>query len=758
MQRRQNKNSKESIKVTVEKPFLNADSRTCLPDRQGLHANSRRLFRWNNLRVSALDSQESALKEIFSGSTIRGIFITGTDTGVGKTVIAAGIAGMLKESGINAGVMKPIQSGAIKKKNRLISPDAEFLIKASGVQDKRDLITPFSARATLAPNIAFGLENKKININRIFDCFNLLSKKHDFMIVEGIGGISVPILDNYLVIDLIKDLGLPIIIVSRSNLGTINHTLLSVNLAKDKGIKILGIVINNYPNKPGICEKTNPEIISKISRVPIIGIMPQIGNVDVGTRRIGDLIEVTKKRIGINFIESRNVNQLINSRALEEDDKKYLWHPFTQMKDWLKQKPLIIQEAKGCFLKDVRGRWYLDGVSSLWVNIHGHRRKELDLALKAQIDKVSHTTLLGLSNVAAIKLAKELVKITPKGLNKVFYSDNGSTAVEIALKIAYQYWQHKGKRDKTKFIHLENSYHGDTIGSVSVGGIDLFHKIYKPLLFKSYRVDSAYCYRCPKNRNLSNCNFECLEGLKGILKSRQKKIAALIVEPIVQAAGGIIVWPKGILAQIHKICKKFGVLLIADEVATGFGRTGRMFACEHEDISPDILCLGKGISAGYLPLAATLTTDKIYNGFLDDYAKKKTFFHGHTYTGNPLACSVALASLKIFKKEKTLNKLQAKINFLKEQLRLFAGLNHVGDIRQKGFMVGIELVRSKQAKQPYCWEEKIGIKVCQQVRKYGVILRPLGNVIVLMPPLAITKNELTKLLEATYKSIKEICN
>jgi len=692
----------------------------------------------------------------FSLKTIKGIFITGTDTGVGKTVIAAGIVGLLKESGIDVGVMKPIQSGAIKKNNRLISPDAEFLMRAGGIKDRRDLIVPFSADAPLSPNIAFKLKNRKIRPEKIFNSFSTLSKKHDFMIVEGIGGISVPILDNYLVIDLIKDLGLPAVIVARAGLGTINHTLLTVKAAKDKGIEVAGIVINNYPKMPGICEKTNPEIISKIGQIPVIGLMPYVKNVNVETRQLGDLIKIARKSININFLKVRYPEEK-NQQSLAIEDKRYLWHPFTQMEDWLKEKPLIIQEANGCYLKDIEGKWYLDGISSLWVNVHGHRQKELDSALKQQIDKVSHSTLLGLANIPSIKLSKELVRIAPGGLNKVFYSDSGSTAVEIALKIAYQYWQHKGKQDKAKFIHLDNSYHGDTIGSVSVGGIDLFHKIYQPLLFKSIKVDSPYCYRCPKNKKLSNCEFECLLKLGNILKSKHKQIAALIIEPIVQAAGGIIVWPKGILNKIRQLCSKFNVLLIADEVATGFGRTGKMFACEHEGVSPDILCLGKGISGGYLPLAATLTTDKIYNAFLDDYAKKKTFFHGHTYTGNPLACNVALASLKIFREEKTLAKLQDKISSLRKQLKSFEGLNHIGDIRQKGFMVGIELVRNKQTKESYGWQEKIGIQVCQEVRKYGVILRPLGNVIVLMPPLAISKKELANLLAATYKSIKEIC-
>jgi adenosylmethionine-8-amino-7-oxononanoate aminotransferase len=684
----------------------------------------------------------------------RGIFVTATDTEVGKTVIAAGIAGCLKKQGVDVGVMKPIQSGALKRDNKLISPDAEFLIKASGINDERKLVTPFCFEPALSPNIASRLDRKKIDINKILSCFDILIRRHDFVIVEGIGGILVPIRDNYFVIDLIKDLGLPIIIVSPAALGTINHTLLTVQAARDRGIEVFGVIINNYPDKAGICERTNPQIISKISGIPIIGLMPTIKNLDVSRNRLSNLVEVAEQKIDIDKLQAKSTKQ----NNLKELDKRYLWHPFTQMKDWLKDDPLIIQEAGGAYLRDTQGRWYLDGISSLWVNLHGHRHQVLDKALKQQIDKVSHSTLLGLSNVPAIRLAEQLARITPAGLDKVFYSDNGSTAVEIALKMAYQYWQHKGKIKKTKFVHLENSYHGDTIGAVSVGGIDLFHKIYNPLLFKAIRVDSPYCYRCPKGKNFSGCRLDCLARLKEVLVSRHNQIAALIVEPIVQAAAGIIVWPRGILAKMSKLCKQYNVLLIADEVATGFGRTGKMFACEHEKVAPDILCLGKGISAGYLPLAATLTTNKIYNAFLADYDKKKTFFHGHTYTGNPLACSLALASLDIFRKEKTLAKLQDKIKFLNRKLIEFKRLRHVGDIRHKGFMVGIELVKDKKIKAPYQWDERIGIKVCQNARRYGIVLRPLGNVVVLMPPLAITREDLERLLMVTYRSIKEVCD
>jgi len=443
---------------------------------------------------------------------------------------------------------------------------------------------------------------------------------------------------------------------------------------------------------------------------------------------------------------------------LERDDKRYIWHPFTQMKDYLKEKPLIIEEGRGVFLKDIYGKRYLDGVSSLWVNIHGHQKKEIDRAVSSQLKKVAHSTMLGISNVPAIEFAKKLIEITPKGLNKVFYSDNGSTAVEIGLKIAFQYWQQKSKKfsKKTKFITLKNAYHGDTIGSVSVGGIDLFHSIYKPLLFKTFKAESPYCYCCPINQRYPECDIKCLDSIENIMKKRGHEIAALVIEPLVQAAAGMIVQPPLYLKRVWGLCRKYKILLIVDEVATGFGRTGKMFACEHEGVVPDIMALAKGMSGGYLPLAATLTTEEIFNGFLGDYKDFRTFFHGHSYTGNPLACASGIANLEIFKKKKTLQILQGKILYLEKRLRKFKKLRHVGDIRQAGFMVGIELVLDKETKRPYSLEKKIGIRVIMEARKRGLIIRPLGNVIVILPPLSISKRDLGRTVDIIYESIKRV--
>lgn len=443
-----------------------------------------------------------------------------------------------------------------------------------------------------------------------------------------------------------------------------------------------------------------------------------------------------------------------NVLTLKDWDRLFIWHPYTQMKDYEKEEPLIIEEGKGSYLKDIDGKWYLDGISSLWVTLHGHRNKEIDAALIKQINKIAHSTLLGLGNVPSIELAKRLVEITPEGLCKVFYSDNGSTAVEIALKIAFQYWQNKGKREKTKFISFVNAYHGDTIGAVSVGDIELFGQIFTPLCFEVLKVKAPYCYRCRLGLNYPACQIKCIEELENVLARHHSEVAGLILEPLVQGAAGMITQPEGFLKKVRRLCTKYQVLMIADEVATGFGRTGKMFACEWEDVSPDILCLAKSITAGYLPLAVTITTEEIYNAFLGEYKEKKTFFHGHTYTGNPLACACAITNLNLLTKKGVFSTLNRKIKYLSEGLERFRELEHVGDIRQKGFMVGIELVKNKKTKLAYQFEEKMGIKVIKEARKHGVILRPLGNVIVLMPPLNITQKELKILLDVTYLSIE----
>ena len=448
-----------------------------------------------------------------------------------------------------------------------------------------------------------------------------------------------------------------------------------------------------------------------------------------------------------------------DAESIEADDRRYIWHPFTQMRDYERETPIVIERAKGAYLFDVRGKRYLDGVSSLWVTVHGHRKAALDAAIRRQLNQVAHSTLLGLSNIPAVKLAKALVELSPEGLTKVFYSDSGSTAVEIGLKMAFQYWQQhrSGKHKKrTKFICFDNSYHGDTIGSVGVGGIDLFHELYRPMLMDSIRVMSPYCYRCPMELEEATCGMACVGPLERALEEHADEVAALVIEPLVFAAGGIIVQPEGYLKRVRELCDRFGVLMIADEVAVGMGRTGAMFACEHEGVAPDILAVAKGLTGGYLPLAATLATEEIYGGFLGEYDEFRTMFHGHTYTGNPLGCAAALANLEIFESEKTLKKARAKIEYLRELLAPVADLPHVGEVRQKGLMIGVELVRSRKTRELYDPSEKIGMKVIEEARRRGMIIRPLGNVIVLMPHLTFTKPQLERMVEITRAAIETV--
>ncbi len=656
------------------------------------------------------------------------IFITGTDTGVGKTVVVLALGVLLKDRKIDVGVFKPVQCAG---------DDAEFLRKHLNIIDELDEINPCFASQPLSPHLAFARDKTKINRRKIFDAFETLKSRHDVLLIEGAGGLMVPLTKDYLIADLIRDLDAELVIVSRLGLGTINHTLLTIERAKSRGIPVKGIIFSDTGKAKGIAEKTNPVEISKLTDVPVLGTIPYLKRFNASY-----VLAQVKKRVNINPLLT-SYHLPLTTECLRSLDKEYIWHPFTQMKDWVKDEPLVIERGEGSYLIDTEGRKYIDGVSSLWVNVHGHRKKEIDAAIVKQLNRIGHSTFLGLSNVPAVELAEKLIKIAPKGLKKVFYSDNGSTAVEVAIKMAYQYWQNTGCKNKKAIVHLANSYHGDTLGSVSIGGIDFFHRVYRGLIFKTI--------------GLPGQGWETVEAFERLLKKKAGSVAALVVEPLIQGAAGMLVWPKGVLKELRALTRKYDIFLIADEVATGFGRTGKMFACEHERVTPDILCLAKGITGGYLPLAATLTIQRIYDGFVFDHKDQKTFFHGHTYTANPLACAAALANFEIFQKERVLEKLAPKIKYLAQKLQMFYNLPSVGDVRQKGFMVGIELVDPK-TKKSFQWEQRMGARVCQEARNHGVILRPLGNVIVLMPPLSISKAELEKLISAAYRAIEYVTN
>ncbi|TWD87936.1 adenosylmethionine-8-amino-7-oxononanoate aminotransferase [Neobacillus bataviensis] len=444
------------------------------------------------------------------------------------------------------------------------------------------------------------------------------------------------------------------------------------------------------------------------------------------------------------------------SHELIEKSKKYLWLPFTQMKDY-DENPIIIESGQGIKMKDTDGKEYYDGFSALWLNVHGHRKKELDEAIKKQLDKIAHSTLLGMTNIPATELAEKLIEISPEKLTRVFYSDSGAEAMEIALKMAFQYWMNIGRPEKQKFIAMHNGYHGDTIGAVSVGSIDLYHQVYGPLMFESYKAPIPFVYHS-KSGDPTTCRDECLHILEQLLIEKHQEIAALSIESMVQGAGGMIVMPDGFLAGVRELCTKYDVLMIVDEVATGFGRTGKMFACEHEGVQPDLMAVGKGITGGYLPIAATLTTEEIYQAFYDDYDKLKTLFHGHSYTGNQLGCAVALENLRLFEKEKLVEEVAEKAKYLHKLLEELKSLPYVGDIRQLGFMCGIELVFSKETKEPLPKEKRIGYQATLKMRELGMLTRPLGDTIVFMPPHVSTKEELKEMVAIMKEAIIEVTN
>jgi adenosylmethionine-8-amino-7-oxononanoate aminotransferase len=418
-----------------------------------------------------------------------------------------------------------------------------------------------------------------------------------------------------------------------------------------------------------------------------------------------------------------------DAARLNRLDQEFVWHPFTQQQGWSEEEPLMIERGEGVYLFDVEGNRYIDGTSALWCNVHGHHHPDLDRAAREQLDRIAHSTMLGLSHPGATELAARLIEIAPDGLQRVFYSDSGSTAAEIALKMAFQYHQQRGDTARTRFIRMRGAYHGDTLGSVSVGGIDLFHATYRPLLFDTLAAEPGDA-----------------DHMERLLNAHEGEVAAVIMEPLIQGAGGMIVHPDGYLSAVRELCDRHGVLLICDEVATGFGRTGTMFAVQREGVAPDFLCLAKGITGGYLPLAATLTTEAVYEGFLGAPVEARTFFHGHTYTGNPVACAVALANLDVFERERTVERLQPKLELLGRRLAEIATMPGVTEVRSRGVMIGIDLGEHDP-------ELRVGHRVTLEARKRGAFVRPLSDVVVLMPPLAISEPELEELLDITAESI-----
>jgi adenosylmethionine-8-amino-7-oxononanoate aminotransferase len=437
-------------------------------------------------------------------------------------------------------------------------------------------------------------------------------------------------------------------------------------------------------------------------------------------------------------------------------DREHVWHPCTQQKDHEKLPPIPIAGGEGVYLIDIDGNRYIDGVSSWWVNLFGHNHPRLNRALQEQAGRIAHHIFAGFTHEPAVELASRLCILAPGKLNKVFFADNGSSAVEVALKMSFQYWQQVGIPQKTRFLSVTEAYHGETLGALSVGGCDLYREVYRPLLLQGFQVPGPDCFRCPYGLRRAACDAECFEHLERLVVREHEQIAAVIIEPLIQGAAGMRIYPPAYLRKLRSLCDDFALHYIADEIAVGFGRTGKMFANEHAGTGPDLMCLSKGITGGYLPLSVTLATDEIYQAFYDDYATMKAFLHSHSYTGNPLACALAVEVLNIFEEEGILENLKPKMARLNEQAGRFEALTHVGEFRQCGMVAAVELVQEKERKIPYPWQQRRGLEVYRRALKKGALLRPLGNVIYFMPPLTIGEGDLERLLDIAWEAIAEV--
>jgi adenosylmethionine---8-amino-7-oxononanoate aminotransferase len=450
-------------------------------------------------------------------------------------------------------------------------------------------------------------------------------------------------------------------------------------------------------------------------------------------------------------MEESSIERPMDTKQLRELDRRYMWHPWTHMDDWMAGEPPVIERAEGCWLVDTDGRRYLDGSASLGVNVHGHRRAELDEALIAQIQRVAHTTTYFLTHPPAAELAARLVRMAPSGLERVCFSECGSAAVETALKMAYAYWQFRGERERTLFVFMDGDYHGDTLGGISVS---LLRDAYLPLLFPTRTFARSYCYRCPLDLSYPSCGLACADTLEGVLAREGDRVAAVIIEPLVQGAGGIVTAPDGHLARVAEIARRHGALLIADEVFMGLGRTGTMFASEAEGVAPDLLTLGKHLTGGYLPLAATLATAEIFEAFVGE---NRMFYNGSTYSGNPLAAAVALANLDLFEQEDVLGRARVLADILARELKAFQGLAHVGDVRQRGLVAGIELVADPATRTPFPRDARIGKQVSSRARELGLVIHPMPrDVISVTPALAMSPDDLRLVIAILLRAIREV--
>ena len=659
----------------------------------------------------------------------KGIFITATGTEVGKTYISAILLEQMREQGINCGYYKPVLSGASEEGLN----DCEYVAKKTGVKT----FCSYMFEPPVSPHLAAELAGMEIKEEKILEDFQRFAKDFDYVLVEGAGGIFTPLGKDLAMPDIIKTLGLDIIIIADAGLGTINATVLTVDYARAHGINIEGIILNRY-DETNLIHRNNREKIEELTGVKM-SVLEEGGNPPLGIFAQIDAAKIPVPPQGGDI--KACLPALLPSCPPAFNPATYpIWHPCSQMKDYEEFPPIVIERGEGLYLYDTEGKRYADVVSSWWCNLLGHCNPRINAAVKKQIDKLEHVIFANFSHKKALELCEKLSKYLPRNLEKFFFTDNGSSAIEAAMKMSFQYHQQSGNPQKQRFMALTDAYHGETIGALSVGGVDLYSEIYKPVLLDVIRLQTG--------------NFAQAEEM---FAQHGDETCALVVEPILQAAAGMKIYSADYLRRLRELCDKYNVHLIADEIATGYGRTGKMFACEHAGISPDIMCLSKGLTGGYMPMALTITTKDIYDAFYCDYTEYKAFLHSHTYSGNPLACAAAVEVLSIFEEENILQKAQEKASYFSQLVRdKFSQHPNVGEIRSIGLINAIELVQNNKEKTPFDPKTRKGYNVYRGAIKSGLILRPLGDVIYFNPPLTISKSEMCEAVDIAYESLCKV--
>ena len=675
------------------------------------------------------------------------IAVVGTDTGCGKTALTAALAGALRRRGRSVGALKPLATGVPAG---AAGEDAELLAAAVGSRPEDCVVSTFAAPR--APIVAARAEGRSIDVPALLGQIRdrIAASGADVVLVEGVGGVLVPIGEGVTVRDLVRELGCPVLVAARAGLGTINHTALTVDACRAAGIDVLGVALVDVAGEADAdLVEGNAEEIAAQCGLPVLGVLRHLDD----PRDVAALADAALADLDIDALEAR-VGALRGDGGAEATrlDRSHLWHPFTQTSEWLAEDVLVVRSGHGCRIRTADGRELVDGIGALWANVHGYAHPGIDRAVAEQLGRVGHATLLGQTHEPAARLAAELAAVTPTGLTRVFLGESGASAVEVAIRVALLAQRHRGEEGRTRFLTLADAYHGDTAGAVSLGRTDPFHRGLDPILFDAVRLTPPHLLRVGDGAGDAAAEAASLAGLDALLGRWGHTLAALVVEPRVQGAAGI--WPHSDawLRAVVDRCRAAGALIVCDEVATGFGRTGDLFASGGAGVEPDILCLGKGLSGGYLPISATVVGEELFDLFTGRFDEHRTLYYGHTFTGNPLACAAALASLGAFRTEATLERGRALAAHLGVRLAEVAGLPGVAEVRQRGVMCGIELASGGLA-EPYPSEWRVGRQVTLAARRLGVVVRPLGDVVVLNPALTMPLSDADRLVDALAAAI-----